>query len=102
MGTIDILRDNLNKYFVGKEQVVENLLVCMLAGGHVLIEDVPGCGKTTLASILAKSIQCSFGRIQCTPDTLPGDITGVNIYNRKTGDFEYMSGVIMNQLLMVD
>ena len=102
MGNIDRLRDNLNKYFVGKEQVVENLLICMLAGGHVLIEDVPGCGKTTLAAILAKSISCSFGRIQCTPDTLPGDITGVNIYNVKTGEFEYMPGVIMNQILMAD
>ena len=102
MGNIDRLRDNLNKYFVGKEQVVENLLICMLAGGHVLIEDVPGCGKTTLAAILAKSISCSFGRIQCTPDTLPGDITGVNIYNVKTGEFEYTPGVIMNQILMAD
>lgn len=92
----------MNRYFVGKEQVVENLLICMLADGHVLIEDVPGCGKTTLAGILAKSIRCSFGRIQCTPDTLPGDITGVNIYNVKSGQFEYMAGVIMNQLLMVD
>lgn len=102
MGNIERLREQLNHYFVGKEQVVENLLVCMLAGGHVLIEDVPGCGKTTLATILAKSIQCSFGRIQCTPDTLPGDITGVNIYNVKNSAFEYMPGVIMNQLLMVD
>ena len=102
MENIDRLREQLNHFFVGKEQVVENLLICMLAGGHVLIEDVPGCGKTTLAGILAKSISCSFGRIQCTPDTLPGDITGVNIYNVKSGAFEYMPGVIMNQLLMVD
>ncbi|MDD6340440.1 MAG: MoxR family ATPase [Butyrivibrio sp.] len=102
MAKTDLLRANINKFFVGKEDVVDNILICLLAGGHVLIEDVPGLGKTTLASVLAKSIQCSFGRIQCTPDTLPGDITGVSIFNQKTSEFEYNEGAIMNQLVLVD
>lgn len=102
MQTVTKLRDNISQYFIGKEDVVENLLVCMLAGGHVLIEDVPGLGKTTLASVLAKSIQCSFGRIQCTPDTLPGDITGVSVFNQQTSKFEFCEGVVMNQLILVD
>ncbi len=102
MAKTDLLRANINKFFVGKEDVVDNILICLLAGGHVLIEDVPGLGKTTLASVLAKSIQCSFGRIQCTPDTLPGDITGVSVFNQKTSEFEYNEGAIMNQLVLVD
>lgn len=102
MSTINNLRENINQYFIGKEQVVDNLLICYLAGGHVLIEDVPGLGKTTLASVLSKSVQCSFGRIQCTPDTLPGDITGVSIFNQQTKEFEFSQGVVMNQLVLVD
>ncbi len=102
MEIVKALRENLNAYFVGKEEVVENVLVCLLAGGHVLIEDVPGLGKTTLASTLAKSIQCSFGRLQCTPDTLPGDITGVSVFNQKSGEFEFCEGVVMNQILLAD
>ena len=69
---IDKLRTQINEYFVGKEDVVEKVLICLLAGGHVLIEDVPGVGKTTLARVLAGSVDMSFGRIQFTPDTLPG------------------------------
>lgn len=102
METVTRLRNNINQFFVGKEEVVENLLICFLAGGHVLIEDVPGLGKTTLASVLAKSVQCSFGRIQCTPDTLPGDITGVSVFNPKTTEFEFHDGVVMNQLILAD
>ncbi|MCM1156294.1 MAG: MoxR family ATPase [Roseburia sp.] len=100
--TITKLKDNINAFFIGKEDVVENLLVCLLTGGHVLLEDVPGVGKTTLAALLARSIACSFGRIQFTPDTLPGDISGVSIYNMKTGEFEYREGVVMNQILLAD
>ncbi|MDE7131743.1 MAG: MoxR family ATPase [Lachnospiraceae bacterium] len=100
--TITKLKDNINTFFIGKEEVVENLLVCLLAGGHVLLEDVPGVGKTTLAALLARSIACSFGRIQFTPDTLPGDICGVSIYNMKTGEFEYREGAVMNQILLAD
>ncbi len=96
------LKENINKVFVGKEDVVEDMLVCLLAGGHILLEDVPGVGKTTLAGVLAKSINGSFGRIQFTPDTLPGDIAGVSIYNMKTNDFEYRPGAVMNQILLAD
>lgn len=94
--------ENINEVFVGKEEVVENLLICLLAGGHVLLEDVPGVGKTTLANALAGSLECSMGRIQFTPDTLPGDVLGVSVYNMKTGEFEYSKGVVMNQILLAD
>lgn len=96
------IKDSINSFFVGKESVVENMLICLLAGGHVLLEDVPGIGKTTLAKCFAQVIECSFGRIQFTPDTLPGDVTGVSVYNMKTGEFEYQAGVVMNQILLAD
>ena len=99
---ITTLQENINRVFVGKETVVDDVLVCLLAGGHILLEDVPGVGKTTLASVLAKSIDCSFGRIQFTPDTLPGDVAGASVYNMKTGDFEYRAGAVMNQILLAD
>ncbi len=99
---INRLKDQINEYFVGKEMVVENVLICLLAGGHILIEDVPGVGKTTLARLLAKSLDMSFGRIQFTPDTLPGDVTGVSVYNAKTGDFEYREGAIMHHIILAD
>lgn len=73
---INRMKQNINHVFVGKEEVVEKILICLLAGGYVLIEDVPGVGKTTLASVLARTIRCSFGRIQFTPDTLPGSADG--------------------------
>ena len=96
------LEENMNRVFVGKADVVENLLICLFAGGHILLEDVPGVGKTTLASILARSMEGNFGRIQFTPDTLPGDVAGVSIYNMKTNEFEYRSGAVMNQILLAD
>lgn len=96
------LEENINRMFVGKEDVVENLLICLFAGGHVLLEDVPGVGKTTLAGVLARSMECSFGRIQFTPDTLPGDISGISVYNSRTEEFEYRAGVVMNQILLAD
>lgn len=99
---VNQLKKNINQFFVGKEEVVEDLLVCLLAGGHVLLEDVPGVGKTTLALTLAKSMESSFGRIQFTPDTLPGDVSGVSVYNMKTGEFTYQSGAVMNQILLAD
>ncbi|MDR0948380.1 MAG: MoxR family ATPase [Lachnospiraceae bacterium] len=96
------IQDQINRIFVGKEDVVRLLLTCFLAGGHLLIEDVPGVGKTTLASCLAKAIQCTFGRIQFTPDTLPGDVTGISVYNMKTGEFAFRKGVVDHQILLAD
>lgn len=96
------LAENINQVFVGREEVVENVLVCLLAGGHVLLEDVPGVGKTTLALVLAKSTGCSFGRIQFTPDTLPGDVAGVSVYHMNTGEFVYQPGAVMHQVLLAD
>lgn len=96
------IRDNINALFVGKENVVDNLLICLLAGGHVLLEDVPGVGKTTLAKLLAQSVGVEFGRIQFTPDTLPGDVAGASVYNMKTGEFEYRPGAVMTQILLAD
>ena len=100
--TIETLRESINRVFIGREDVVEDLLVCLMAGGHVLLEDVPGVGKTSLAGVLAKTTSCSFGRIQFTPDTLPGDVSGISVYNMKTGAFEYREGVVMNQILLAD
>ncbi|MCI8800254.1 MAG: MoxR family ATPase [Lachnospiraceae bacterium] len=96
------LEESINRVFIGKAEAVENLLICLFAGGHVLLEDVPGVGKTTLAATLARSMECRFGRIQFTPDTMPGDVAGVSIYNMKTNDFEYRSGAVMNQILLAD
>lgn len=99
---IEKLRERINEYFVGKEEVVDHVLTCLLAGGHVLLEDVPGVGKTTLAKTLAGAVDCSFGRIQFTPDTLPTDVVGVSIYSAKTGEFEYREGAIMASILLAD
>ncbi len=99
---VNKLKNQIRKYFVGKEQVVENLMVCFFAGGHILLEDVPGVGKTTLASTLARCVDCDFGRIQFTPDTLPTDVMGTEIYNMKTGEFEYRKGSIMHQIVLAD
>lgn len=96
------VRENIGKVIVGKEAAVELLLVALLADGHVLIEDVPGVGKTTLAKSLAKSLDCTFQRVQFTPDLLPSDITGVTIYNQKTAEFERHPGPIFSQILLAD
>jgi len=100
--TVEKLAGQINQVFVGKEDIVENLLVCLLAGGHVLLEDVPGVGKTTLAKALSCTCGLKMGRVQFTPDTLPGDIIGVSVYNMKTGEFEYREGAVMCQLLLAD
>ncbi|MBN1686266.1 MAG: AAA family ATPase, partial [Spirochaetales bacterium] len=85
-GTAEKVKENVERVIVGKSDVVELAIVAVLCEGHVLIEDVPGLGKTVLAKSLAKSLGCSFRRIQCTPDLLPSDITGTYIFNQKTAD----------------
>ncbi len=102
MKIINELRTQINSVFVGKEKVTEDVLVCLLAGGHVLLEDVPGVGKTTLARTLSRSTDCSFARIQFTPDTLPSDIVGLSVYNMKTGEFENRPGAIMHSMILAD
>lgn len=96
------VRENIGKVIVGKDAAVELLMVALLADGHVLIEDVPGVGKTTLAKALAKSLACSFQRVQFTPDLLPSDITGVTIYNQKSEQFERHPGPVFSQILLAD
>ena len=93
---------NMEQIIVGKREVVEYTLITLLAGGHILLEDVPGVGKTTLAKTLAQTIDCGFTRIQFTPDTLPSDVTGLSIYNMQTGKFEYTKGAIMNNIVLAD
>src|SRR5512142_257821 len=96
------LQANIEQVIVGKVSVVELLTVALLSPGHVLIEDVPGLAKTMLAKSLAKSLGCSFQRVQFTPDLLPSDITGVNIFNQKSGEFEYRAGPLMAQIVLAD
>jgi MoxR-like ATPase len=94
--------NNVEKVIVGKRDTVELTAICLLCQGHLLIEDVPGVGKTMLAKALAKSIGGQFKRIQFTPDMLPSDVTGTSIYNQKTGDFEFRPGPIMAQIVLAD
>lgn len=99
---IEKLKKHIGEYFVGKEDIIENILICLFSGGHILLEGVPGVGKTTLASVLARSVECDFGRIQFTPDTLPTDVMGTEIFNMKTGEFEYREGAIIHQIILAD
>jgi len=94
--------DNVEKVIIGKRKVIELVVVSLLSRGHVLIEDMPGVGKTSLISALAKSVDCSFKRIQFTPDIMPSDITGFSMYNQKQGEFQYHSGLIMSQFVLAD
>lgn len=94
--------DNVEQVIIGKRPEVERLLVAILCRGHVLVEDVPGVGKTTLAKGVARSLGCVFSRIQCTPDLLPSDITGVSIFNQQTSQFEYRPGPIVAQVVLAD
>jgi len=94
--------DNIEKAIVGKRSVIELTLVALLCEGHILIEDVPGTGKTTLAKAIARSLGCSFQRIQFTPDLLPSDVTGIYFFNQRTQDFEYRPGPIMAQVVLAD
>ncbi len=96
------LRENIVSVYMGNVHAVDRLLVCLLSRGHALIEDVPGVGKTVLASALARSIDSSFSRIQCTPDLLPTDVTGVAIFDRNRNDFEFRKGPIFANIVLVD
>lgn len=93
---------NVEKVIIGKRNVIELTLVALICNGHILIEDVPGVGKTSLVSSFAKTIHASFKRIQFTPDILPSDITGFSIYNQKTSEFEFKPGAIMSQIILAD
>ncbi len=96
------LQDNIEKVIVGKRDVAELALVAVLCEGHILIEDVPGLGKTLLARTIARSLGCSFRRVQCTPDLLPSDITGTHVYNQRTNTFEFRPGPVFAQVLLAD
>lgn len=99
---VEKIRSNISRVMVGKSASVNLLLIALLSRGHVLLEDVPGIGKTTLVNALAKSLDCSFARIQFTPDVMPSDITGLSIYNMKTREFEFRPGPVFHQILLAD
>ncbi|MBL7165746.1 MAG: MoxR family ATPase [Dehalococcoidales bacterium] len=96
------VKNSVEKVIVGKSEVIELAIVTLLCEGHLLLEDVPGIGKTMLAKSVARSLGCTFRRIQCTPDLLPSDVTGTYIFNQKTSDFEYRPGPIMAQVVLAD
>lgn len=98
----NIIKKNISKIIVGKEEAIDQLTIALLCKGHVLIEDVPGVGKTTLVWSLAKSLDCSFQRIQFTPDILPSDITGFTMVNMKSGELEFKKGAVFSQILLAD
>ena len=96
------LNENISRVIVGKQQQIELILTALLSGGHVLLEDVPGTGKTTMAKALAKSLSCQFSRVQFTPDLLPEDITGMRIYNQSVGEFTFIKGPAFTNVLLAD
>src|SRR5437773_5865536 len=96
------IEQNVNRVIQGKSHEVRLALVCLVSEGHLLIEDVPGVGKTMLAKSMARSIDCSFRRIQFTPDLLPTDVTGVNVFNQERGDFEFKPGAIFANIVLAD
>ncbi|NLN41843.1 MAG: MoxR family ATPase [Clostridiales bacterium] len=101
-GLVDSLEENIEKVIVGKKDSIRLIIIALLCQGHVLIEDVPGVGKTTLVSALAKSLDLTFRRIQFTPDVLPSDITGFSMYNFRTGEMEFHPGMVMGQVVLAD
>ncbi|MFH1122474.1 MAG: MoxR family ATPase [Pseudomonadota bacterium] len=100
--TVNRVLENMTRVIVGKRDVLELAVVALLCEGHILIEDVPGIGKTTLAKALARSIGCSFSRIQCTPDLLPSDVTGIYFFDQKKSDFVFRAGPVMSNIVLVD
>ena len=99
---IALLRATLNEALRGKAGVIEHVIACLLARGHILIEDLPGLGKTTLAKALAEAVGGSFARIQCTPDLLPGDITGFRVFDPQTREFDFLPGPVFSDVLLAD
>lgn len=100
--TAETILDNVEQVIVGKRKAIELAVIALICKGHLLIEDAPGVGKTVLARSLAKSLDCTFKRIQFTSDMLPSDITGISVYNQKTGDFEFRPGPVMAQIVLAD
>ena len=98
----DKIRHSVQRVIVGKDDVIDLAIIALLCKGHVLVEDVPGIGKTTMAKALAQPLGCTFNRIQFTPDLMPTDVLGVNFYNQKSGDFEFRAGPIFSQILLAD
>jgi MoxR-like ATPase len=96
------VKSNIQRVIVGKEDIIDLLLVALISSGHVLLEDVPGMGKTLLAKCLAKSLDCTFKRVQFTPDLLPSDLSGINYFNQKIGEFEFRPGPIFTNILLAD
>ena len=94
--------ENVSRVIIGKTQVTEQALAALIAQGHLLVEDVPGVGKTMLAKSLATSLGCTFKRIQFTPDLLPSDVSGISVYDQRTGDFNFRPGPIMSQVVLAD
>lgn len=99
---ISQITDNIETVITGKREKVSMVVLCMLAGGHVLIEDIPGTGKTSLVNALAKSVDCGYKRIQFTPDVMPSDVSGFSIYNQKSGEFEFRPGAAMSNIVLAD
>ncbi|CAH1203457.1 hypothetical protein PAECIP111893_01972 [Paenibacillus plantiphilus] len=98
----DQIRSNVSKVIVGKEDIIDKLLIAIIASGHVLLEDVPGTGKTLIAKALSKSLDCTFKRIQFTPDLLPSDLSGINFYNQKLSEFEFRPGPLFANIVLAD
>lgn len=99
---VEKIKDNIQKVIVGKSEPIDLVLISILCNGHVLIEDVPGSGKTTLARAVSSSLDCTLGRIQFTPDLMPSDVLGINWFNQKSSEFEFQSGPIFNQIILAD
>lgn len=102
MHRLDRLRSNIQKCYLGNQQAIDKLIVCLLAGGHMLIEDVPGVGKTMLASALARSLDCKMSRLQLTPDMLPSDVLGVTVWDQRNSEFVFKPGPVFANILLAD